>query len=285
MNRSQVLLDCLPTIHKSNCYTLSHPFQSPGASRGATPSHSPLSILSSASFRARLLNSFLESTIDRGDVQTCVAVISLLKEFHPSVILAMESVEKEKERAARGAVGHSINDRFKSWYWSYIDLLQRHELYSHAAEVIQLCNDVDLKKMNQKSTTLSLICPVCKHASQQTGIGCTNKMCTKTRMTNCSIWSDHAKRRDAHRRGRGCCSRVSPFCSPASLSCVLFVSPSPSPAVSQLTVTGVYVWCQGCGHGGHMSHMQAWFGKHSFCPTGCLHRCVELVAMAQQNRP
>lgn len=44
---------------------------------------------------------------------------------------------------------------------------------------------------------------------------------------------------------------------------------------SQLTVFGVHVWCQGCGHGGHMDHMQDWFSKNSVCPSGCLHRCEE----------
>ena len=42
---------------------------------------------------------------------------------------------------------------------------------------------------------------------------------------------------------------------------------------SRLSVTGLYVWCQGCGHGGHVDHMRQWFKNHSYCPTGCLHIC------------
>ncbi|CAN0240543.1 unnamed protein product, partial [Phaeothamnion confervicola] len=44
-------------------------------------------------------------------------------------------------------------------------------------------------------------------------------------------------------------------------------------ALCQGPVRGLYVWCLGCGHGGHLSHMQQWFGYQSVCPTGCGHRC------------
>jgi len=38
-------------------------------------------------------------------------------------------------------------------------------------------------------------------------------------------------------------------------------------------VQGLYVWCQQCGHGGHLDHMTEWFTSNTLCPTGCLHRC------------
>lgn len=39
-------------------------------------------------------------------------------------------------------------------------------------------------------------------------------------------------------------------------------------------VRGVYVWCPGCSHGGHVAHMQEWFGQgNRECPTGCGHAC------------
>jgi hypothetical protein len=40
------------------------------------------------------------------------------------------------------------------------------------------------------------------------------------------------------------------------------------------TVRGLFVWCQGCGHGGHLHHMQSWFISHPNCPAGCGHNCV-----------
>ena len=50
-------------------------------------------------------------------------------------------------------------------------------------------------------------------------------------------------------------------------------------------VKGLYVWCQGCGHGGHLHHLYNWYEGHSrtahqssldsklLCPTGCGHVC------------
>ncbi|KAI9143812.1 WD40-repeat-containing domain protein, partial [Paraphysoderma sedebokerense] len=34
-------------------------------------------------------------------------------------------------------------------------------------------------------------------------------------------------------------------------------------------VKGLYVWCQSCSHGGHLSCLQTWFQGCSSCPTGC----------------
>lgn len=42
----------------------------------------------------------------------------------------------------------------------------------------------------------------------------------------------------------------------------------------------VFVWCPGCGHGGHLEHAIEWFGgmdglpsHNEMCPTGCGHQC------------
>ncbi|CAG8492762.1 10348_t:CDS:10 [Ambispora gerdemannii] len=42
-------------------------------------------------------------------------------------------------------------------------------------------------------------------------------------------------------------------------------------------VKGLYSWCQGCGHGGHLAHMSEWFQKSAECPTGCGHYCVHAL--------
>ncbi|ELR18207.1 WD domain, Gbeta repeat-containing protein [Acanthamoeba castellanii str. Neff] len=41
-------------------------------------------------------------------------------------------------------------------------------------------------------------------------------------------------------------------------------------------VKGIYVWCQGCGHGGHIQHMYEWFEKkkQAVCPAACAHLCT-----------
>ena len=40
-------------------------------------------------------------------------------------------------------------------------------------------------------------------------------------------------------------------------------------------VKGAYVWCHGCGHGGHAGHLEQWFKGHVECPTGCGHACTK----------
>lgn len=45
-------------------------------------------------------------------------------------------------------------------------------------------------------------------------------------------------------------------------------------AYSHSSVKGLFVWCQVCGHGGHLQHMQDWLKKNRKCPAGCGHDCT-----------
>ncbi|CAG9865072.1 unnamed protein product [Phyllotreta striolata] len=38
-------------------------------------------------------------------------------------------------------------------------------------------------------------------------------------------------------------------------------------------VKGIFAWCQGCSHGGHLAHIRQWMGSHKVCPAGCGHLC------------
>ena len=40
-------------------------------------------------------------------------------------------------------------------------------------------------------------------------------------------------------------------------------------SICRLPVRGFFFLCRGCGHGGHVRHMQSWFLEESTCPTGC----------------
>ncbi|KAF5296732.1 hypothetical protein FQR65_LT10168 [Abscondita terminalis] len=44
-------------------------------------------------------------------------------------------------------------------------------------------------------------------------------------------------------------------------------------SICHQVVKGLYAWCQGCSHGGHLAHMQKWMSQHKTCPTGCGHLC------------
>ncbi|CAD7087465.1 unnamed protein product [Hermetia illucens] len=43
-------------------------------------------------------------------------------------------------------------------------------------------------------------------------------------------------------------------------------------SVCHLVVRGLYAWCQGCSHGGHLEHMKQWFANRKNCPK-CGHLC------------
>ena len=39
-------------------------------------------------------------------------------------------------------------------------------------------------------------------------------------------------------------------------------------------VKGLWTACEGCGHGGHVKHMESWFERYDVCPVpDCLHQC------------
>lgn len=44
-------------------------------------------------------------------------------------------------------------------------------------------------------------------------------------------------------------------------------------SVCHQVVKGLYAWCQGCSHGGHLAHMMKWMSLNRKCPTGCGHSC------------
>ncbi|KAJ1986589.1 SEA (Seh1-associated) complex subunit [Coemansia sp. RSA 1358] len=45
-------------------------------------------------------------------------------------------------------------------------------------------------------------------------------------------------------------------------------------------VRGLFIWCQGCGHGGHADHMNEWFEnmQQADCPSGCGHSCQLMLS-------
>ncbi|KAJ2232295.1 SEA (Seh1-associated) complex subunit [Coemansia sp. RSA 1722] len=51
-------------------------------------------------------------------------------------------------------------------------------------------------------------------------------------------------------------------------------------AICEQPTRGRFVWCQGCGHGGHAEHINDWFAarKQQMCPAGCGHMCQPLLS-------
>lgn len=44
-------------------------------------------------------------------------------------------------------------------------------------------------------------------------------------------------------------------------------------SICQDIVRGLYSWCQGCAHGGHLKCLKRWYSRNTLCPTGCGHHC------------
>lgn len=120
-------------------------------------------------------------------------------------------------------------NQVREWYLSYIDLLRDMCLFSHATEIIQRCVDPYIADQNKTSTTIQESCPHCRKPMLQES-------------------SDSAAQGSARRTCKNCRRRVG--------MCFLCHQP----------VKGVFVWCPGCGHGGHLEHALSWFGGLSGKP-------------------
>ncbi|XP_055321003.1 GATOR complex protein WDR24 isoform X1 [Sitodiplosis mosellana] len=113
------------------------------------------------------------------------------------------------------------------WLISYIDLLQRHQFWREATEVVKLSWLRRVCQVNQQSTSVHINCGDCGRLVSNS-VSCYCNKCKSLQSSKCSV-----------------CNRV---------------------------VKGVYAWCQGCSHGGHLLHMKEWFSNHSKCPR-CGHLC------------
>jgi len=151
---------------------------------------------------------------EQGDVQNAV-----------SMYLALAGGRGEQGERVRGLV---CNEVLEHWWLSYVELLQKLQLFTKANEILSQCSLPAVHTMNQQSTTVYTACT----------------KCGKSLARNAGAWW---------------CER----CKAPPARC----------AVCHAVVKGLFVWCQGCGHGGHIRHIQDWIGKRSDCPAGCGHHC------------
>jgi WD repeat-containing protein 24 len=181
------------------------------------------------------IENLLQNLADEGDVQTCVALCEVLQ--------VVESNETTR------IPGLDIN-LTREWYLSYIDLLRDMCLFSEAALLIRSCKDPFLSALNQKGTTISESCPHCGKAipADHRDISGSNarracKSCRR-RVAMCFICHEPVT-------GMVRC-KTSPF----SFSS-LFHFPHFDTCLclsALLHSKNQYVWCPGCGHGGHLEH-------------------------------
>ncbi|PWA21953.1 hypothetical protein CCH79_00015623 [Gambusia affinis] len=182
---------CLTPIESFSLISISQPLYSPHLH---------------ASFFCPIVREMLSHYAERGDVQMAVSVLIVLG----------ERIRKEIDDLTQ-----------EHWYMSYIDLLQRFELWNVSNEVIKLSTCSAITCLNQTSTTLHINCSNCKRPMSNKGWICD--------------------------RCRQCASAC---------------------AVCHHVVKGLFVWCQGCSHGGHLEHIMNWLKNNSHCPAGCGHLVI-----------
>ncbi|XP_036446905.1 GATOR complex protein WDR24 [Colossoma macropomum] len=157
------------------------------------------------SFFCPVVREMLDYYAEQGDVQMAVSVLIVLG----------DRIRKDIDELTQ-----------EHWYMSYIDLLQRFELWNVSNEVIKLSTCSAITCLNQASTTLHINCSNCKRPMSNKGWICDR------------------------------CHQCASVC-----------------AVCHHVVKGLFVWCQGCSHGGHLEHVMEWLKSSNHCPAGCGHLC------------
>ncbi|EFC48051.1 WD repeat domain 24 [Naegleria gruberi] len=109
-----------------------------------------------------LYESSIQETIEyyaeMGDIQTCVSLIEVL----------------DKKQNMSG-------EREAQWYLSYIELLNRHKLFTCANELINGCTNYEVHHLNKQSTSIRTSCGKCDSLLQNTDTTC-KKCSTRTNM-------------------------------------------------------------------------------------------------------
>ena len=121
------------------------------------------------------------------------------------------------------------------WFSCYVDQLQQMKLFSEANQIMDLCPLSSVNSQTTRSTFIKTFCGNCEKLIE------TNRLTSTTRATS------------------GKCRK----CLSTANVCAICHKP----------VQGLYAWCQGCGHGGHLDHISEWLKENKKCPFGCGHRC------------
>jgi WD repeat-containing protein 24 len=139
-------------------------------------------------------------------------------------------------------------------YTSYHSVLLRQGLVIEAAELRKLCANlypsVYSYAQQLEDTFINVYCHICKTPFQNNTVN--NYVCTKCRnkQAPCPV-----------------CLSVKP---PAEWAL--------EPGTSRMKGAGLWAWCQGCGHGGHVACMKRWLenlemSEGGCASQGCLHDC------------
>ena len=141
--------------------------------------------------------------------------------------------------------------QLEQWTYSYLDLLHRFKLWTVSARIIRDSPIPKIRSLNQESTFIHTACYNC-HGTRQKIIR------SVSHIPN----SPGPKIGEVSQNGWICdrCLKVTTICS-----------------LCRLLVKGLYVWSQGCSHGGHAACLEEWFKTETSCPAGCGYVCFLTV--------
>lgn len=238
--------------------------------------------------RHRLVRRVFAHCTEAGDVQMCVSLVRVLGQ------------------SARRTAGKR---RLRRWVDYYAEQLHQQRLWAPASTILARSNLEAMQKEVTENTTIHVSCSRCKsvmvqpiqppvvslppealssssdddderheraggqaasHRAEGAGQTCTSSGPPTDKLG----WQAQQAAAVAPRPGTaghpptsGRTQVVPPVCEQCKRR-------EPICSLCQLPVSGLFVWCQGCGHGGHLEHMQAWFTSSStVCPAGCGHAC------------
>lgn len=220
-------------------------------------------------FRVRVALDVLAHYAEAGDVQTCVTVARVLG----------AEVESRLPRK-----------QLQRWLVAYIDLLHRLQLWAPASTVMARASDEGIRRLNQMQTALAPVCATCHTDVTSTGVPQVLPDVPYSQfdepppvvfavdggravavVNTATVPPDALAHIAVPVMDVSALGALQPG---APVRCGGCASPIAACAVCLQPVRGVYAWCQGCGHGGHLEHMLEWFALHSsLCPTGCMHVC------------
>jgi WD40 repeat protein len=191
--------------------------------------------------RHRLVQRTLKLAADSGDVQLGVSVVQVMGP------------------RARAMVS---SRRLERWVESYAELLHRLQLWGPASTILARSKIQSLQRVNMTSTTMHVLCARC---SKDLPAPPQPPAAPPPRDPESSDEeAETPPPREEHPDFAFAGPQICHKCNKSPPLC----------ALCQLPVTGLYVWCQGCGHGGHLDHMRDWFTTVSpLCPSGCGHSC------------
>uniref|UniRef100_A0A5K3FE05 GATOR2 complex protein WDR24 n=1 Tax=Mesocestoides corti TaxID=53468 RepID=A0A5K3FE05_MESCO len=235
---------------------------------------------------------FLE-LVEAGHVQTvCTALVAL---------------GTERTRINEWATEKQI----ESWFYSYLDVLVRFRLWSVSTRLIKHCGGLQggivedttfaspatstpaihdgrskpkdqmfprkqslyvppksgalplarhIAILNQTGTSVSIRCGKCSKPMQRPPVASTPSPVTP-QSTGSTLQTASASSMTPSHAAWACSRHTS---AETSLSTC---------AVCHMTVRGIYLWCIGCSHGGHLDHIREWITRRRECPAGCGHYC------------